>query len=180
MRRNRSYSTGFTLLEMIISIGIFSVLVISSIGVMIGVSNAQIKAANLQATQDSIRFGIELMAKEIQTGHAYALTNYCGASALEQELSFITRLGEPRVYCLAGTILKRIAGTTDYAYAKPFLADEVSVDSVRFAIGGATPGYTDGQPWVMIALSVTSNSQKPTLVSHMDMETMIVQRLRDL
>lgn len=169
---------GFTLLEMIVSIGIFSVLMISSIGVMIGVSRAQLKAANAQATQDNIRFGIDLLAKEIRDGYGYALTNHCGGRA-GQELSFTTWLGEQRVYCLSGTTMMRLAGTTDFTRAKPFLADEVTVDRLQFKIGGAVPGYADGQPWVMIALSVTSDSQKPGLASHMDLETMTAQRFRD-
>lgn len=178
-RDSRSCITGFTLLEMIISIGIFSVLVISSIGVMIAVSNAQLKAANVQATQDNIRFGIDLLAKEIRDGFGYALTSHCPGSRPGQELSFTTWLGEQRVYCLSGPTMMRLAGTIDFTRAKPFLADEVTVDRLQFKIGGAVPGYADGQPWVMIALSVTSNSQKSGLASHMDLETMAVQRFRD-
>ena len=171
---------GFTLLEMVISIGIFSVLVISSVGVMISVSNAQIKAANIQATQDNVRFAMELLAREIKDGYGYALTNYCGASQPGTELSFKTWWGEQRVYCLVGTMMMRIVASTDFTRAKPFLADEVSVDRLQFKIGGAVPGYSDGEPWVMISLSVTSRGQRQELMSHMDLETMVIQRFRDI
>ena len=64
-------SDGFTLLEMVISIGLFSVLVIASIGITLGVSNAQLKAASLQVIQDNVRFSLELITKELRTGSNY-------------------------------------------------------------------------------------------------------------
>ena len=164
---------------MIISIGIFSVLVVTSIGVMLGVSNAQLKAANVQATQDNIRFSMELMTKEMRTGSRYALSAFCGGNA-GSEVSFLTSAGEQRVYCLSGDRLMRMVGTTDIGRAKPLMADEIGVERLRFKIGGTTPGASDGQPWVMVAISINSKSGKQAFESRMDLETMVVQRLRDL
>jgi len=170
---------GFTLLEMIISIGIFSALVVASIGVMLGVSNAQLKAANIQATQDNIRFSMELMTKEMRTGSQYALSSFC-ASGSRTEMSFLTSASERRVYYRDGDRLMRLVGTTDCSRAKPLMADEVAVELLRFQVGGTASGASDGQPWVMTAIGVRSKSGKQAFESRMDLETMVVQRLRDL
>jgi len=187
----QSKTGGFTLLEMIISIGIFSVLVVTSIGVMLGISNAQLKAANIQATVDNIRFSMELMTKEMRTGSQYALSSFYGAQPGE-ELSFVTSAGERRVYYLSGGTIMRLAAslscliqtplvvTAQCPSPKPLMADEVTVERLRFKIGGITPGSSDGQPWVMVAMSVSSKGGKQAFESRMDLETMVVQRLRDL
>jgi hypothetical protein len=60
------------------------------------------------------------------------------------------------------------------------MADDIAVERARFNMGGTTPGSSDGQPWIMAAIGTVSKSGKDALESHMDMETMVVQRLRDL
>ena len=176
---NWNFRQGFTLLEMVISIGIFSVLVTAAIGITIGVSNAYLKSANVQATQDNIRFSVELMTKELRTGSQYALSASC-ASRRGEEISFVTAGGERRVYYLSGTTLMRLAGSGGCGAARPLLADEVNTEGLRFAVGGEAAGPSDGQPWVMIALAVRSRSGKQPLESRMDLQTTVVQRLRDL
>ena len=177
--KRSSARAGFTLLEMIISIGIFSVLVVASIGIMLNISNAQLKAANVQITQDNIRFALELMTKEIRTGYAYAASHFCGAGARE-EISFLNSASEKRVYYRSGDNIMRIAGSTDCGRSRPLMAAEVGVERTQFQIGGATPGDSDGQPWVLVSLSLRSKTEKRAFESHMDLETMVVQRFRDL
>ena len=60
------------------------------------------------------------------------------------------------------------------------MADEVSVERLRFQIGGTAQGPGDGQPWIMVAVGISSKGGKRAFVSRMDLETMVVQRLRDL
>ena len=169
---------GFTLLEMIISIGIFSTIVIASIGITIGISNAQIKASSVQAAQDNIRFSVKLMTREMRTGSQYELSHLCAGTSGE-EIRFVASSGTSRVYYRSGASLMRLVDSTNCSTAKPLMSEEVGVESLRFRIGGATPGATDGQPWVMVSLSIRSRGSKPVLDSQMDLQTMVVQRFRD-
>lgn len=179
---NSEFKNGFTLLEMIVSIGIFSVLVVTAIGITIGISNAQIKAANIQAIQDNMRFSLELITKEMRTGYAYALTGHGAACGGGSEVSFLTSLGEQRVYYLntSTQTIMRITGSTNCANAKPFTADEVRVDQLTFQLRGHGAGPTDGQPMATIAMQIRSRSPKYVLESNMNLQTTIMQRLRDL
>lgn len=177
---------GFTLLEMIISTGIFAVLVVSAIGITLEVSNAQIKAANIQVIQDNIRFSLELITKEMRTGSAYALTTKCGAPG--SEVSFLTSFGEPRTYFLdttGGNIMRSTQNITTADCANtdkvaPLTSEEIVVDGLFFTLRGAAPGPVDGQPSTTITLQVRSRSAKYLTESSMNLQTTVTQRLRDL
>ena len=171
-------STGFTLLEMIISIGIFSTIVIAAIGITIGISNAQIKASSVQATQDNIRFGMELMTKELRTGSRYELSRIC-AQRTGEEIRFVASSGSWRIYYRSGPSLMRLVDSVNCLTANPLLSEEVGVENLRFRVGGTVPGAGDGQPWAFVSLSLRSRGPKPVLDSQMDMQTMVVQRFRD-
>lgn len=179
--------SGFTLLEMMLSIGIFSVLVVAAIGITLGISDAQIKAQNIQSILDNIRFSLELITKEMRTGYGYSLTTKCAASG--SEISFITSGGEERVYFLdPSTGLIQRARTpitsgdcTDPSKVKPFTSEQVVVERLNFSqLQGQAVGPTDGQPRTTITLTVTSRSPKLHLQSSMNLQTTVVQRLRDL
>ena len=180
-------SAGFTLLEMVVSIGLFSTLIIAAAGVTLSVSKAQIKAQNIQASLDNIRFSLELITKEMRTGTGWALTSICAPQG--SEISFTTSLGEKRVYFLdssSGAIMRAkvvIGGAecSNPAKVKPFTAEEVLVERFNFSFTyGQIAGSSDGQPRATITLKVTSRSPKEELQSSMDLQTTVVQRLRDL
>jgi len=67
---------GFTLLEMIISMGVFAVAALIGVSSLLALTNAQKKALVFQSTQDNLRFAVEAMAREIRTGNFY----YCGTN----------------------------------------------------------------------------------------------------
>ena len=185
-KRSDVTSNGFTLLEMIISIGVFSALVIISIGITLGISNAQVKAQNTQSVLDNIRFSMELITKEMRTGSGYELSTICSQSG--SEITFTTSTGQIRVYFLDagnGRILRATTGidSEDCAglgKALPFTSEEVLVDRFKIRLNGATPGSVDGQPRATISLKVTSRDPRIQYRSTMDLQTTVVQRLRDL
>ncbi|PJE58890.1 MAG: hypothetical protein COU83_01425 [Candidatus Portnoybacteria bacterium CG10_big_fil_rev_8_21_14_0_10_40_22] len=62
----RSTLTGFTLIEMLVALAIFSIVVTVMLSVTISLVKAQRKTQNLQLVHDSARYSIEMMAKEIR------------------------------------------------------------------------------------------------------------------
>lgn len=181
-----SSQKGFTLLEMVISTGLFAVLVVSAINITLSVSNAQIKAANMQAIQDNIRFSLELITKEMRTGGGFTLSTKCAPSG--SEISFTTSQNQPRIYYLntqALAIMRSTQNVTSSDCDNPakfsaLTSEEVSVERLFFFLQGAAVGPGDGQPFITIALRVKSKSPKYFLESSMNLQTTIVQRLRDL
>lgn len=178
---------GFTLLEMVISFGIFSVLVVAAIGITLAVSNAQIKSSNVQNILDNIRFSLELITKEMRTGNSYQLTSKCAPAG--SEISFATAIGESRTYFLnstTGTVMRAKipitnADCNDTNKVKALTAEEVSVERLNFTeLQGQTAGPADGQPRTTITMRVRSKSPKIELESSLNLQTTVVQRLRDL
>lgn len=67
--------SGFTLLEMIVAVGVFAALASLSIGSLLMLTGAQKKAASLQSVQDNLRFALEAMSKDIRFGDQYYCSN---------------------------------------------------------------------------------------------------------
>src|SRR3990167_9895129 len=68
---------GFTLLEMFVALGVFSVIMVIAFGIAISMNNAQFKASRIQIVQDDLRFALESMTKEMRTG-----TNFQGSDSV--------------------------------------------------------------------------------------------------
>lgn len=175
---------GFTLLEMLISIGIFSVLVIATIGITLSVTQAQIKAANIQVLQDNIRFSVELMTKEMRTGSNFVISGYCTAVP-NAEISFEGNSGDRAYFLDSSTniimrLKQKIASAGDCLNASALTSEEISVNDLGFRLTGHAIGPTDGQPKITIIMSLTSKSPKLQLESSMNLQTTVIQRLRDL
>lgn len=60
---------GFTLVEMLIAVSIFSVIAVMSMDIFIRAQRAQRAASALEKVQDVTRFIVTRMAQEFQTGH---------------------------------------------------------------------------------------------------------------
>lgn len=72
---NYKYKKGFTLIEVLTAISIFSTVMIIIIGALLMLNNANKKAQALRAVVDNLNFAIEDMTRNIKTGSEYA----CGA-----------------------------------------------------------------------------------------------------
>ena len=74
---------GFTLVEVIVSLGVFSLVAVFSISSLVILTNAQKKALGLQAIQDNLRYALSSIANDIRQGNYF----YCSASdAIPTEL----------------------------------------------------------------------------------------------
>lgn len=173
---------GFTLLEMIVSTGIFSIIVIASIGIMLSVTKAQLRTANLQAIQDNIRFSTELLTKEMRTGQKYQLTTAC-TPTVGEEISFDATSG-PRVYYLddAKKALMRIKGapTPTCDNAAQLTGEDITVETFLVQLRGQIVGANDGQPMATLALKISATDPVSGNKTIMNLQTTVVQRIRDL
>ncbi len=185
---------GFTLLEMVTSMGIFLVIVVSAIGVTIDIMNAQVRAAETQAIQDNVRFSLELITKELRTGFGYQNTSFglnCVGSGFDpiHELTFTNSEGTQITYYwdsrpenltimrMSDSVNHQNCGET--AYTQPLTSDEVRVKNLRFVLHGATRGSSDGQPIATIVLQVQSADPRLSSPVSLSLQTSIVPRLRE-
>lgn len=66
--RPKAYSTGFTLLEMMVSVSIFTIVMTISVGAILTLNDSLQKAKLMRAAVENVSFALEGMAKKIRTG----------------------------------------------------------------------------------------------------------------
>jgi len=174
--RKLASRSGFTLLEMIISLGIFSVVMITAIGAMLSVNTAQIKASHVQNIQDNIRFALESMTKEIRTGTAFRPSAPLGAG---YTILTFTRNDDVEItYCVLANAIQKVIGTTcDPDTASAVTDESIVIDKMLFYVIGDQFGSTDGQPRVTVSLDAHTSDLKLETTFHL--QTTVTQRMRD-
>lgn len=81
--RNRTASgsgkaAGFTLVEMMVSVGLFAVVMLLSTAVIFGVINGNRKSQTINSVVNNLNFSIESMIRDIKTGYWYQCADYYG------------------------------------------------------------------------------------------------------
>ncbi len=187
-KKNSKRINGFTLIEMVVALGVFSIIAVIVAGALLSMSDAQKKAIALRLAQDNIGYTFETMTKEIRTGHSY----HCGIgndyfniaprdciSPGGPSFIFINALGQTIIYRLRLTSgqgqIERSAngGGTFSALTSP----EVNVNRLTFYVRGA-PENDKLQPLVTIILNGTAGETARVKTS-INVQTTISQRLLD-
>lgn len=71
--------TGFTLVEMIVSLAVFSIVAVVALGAMVKIVSANRKAQSLQASITNLNFALDAMSRELRTGSTYFCESNNGA-----------------------------------------------------------------------------------------------------
>lgn len=181
---DKSYlKNGFTLVELLVSLTLFSFLIFISLGSFLSILNGQRKASSLQISQDNLRFSFEFMSREIIAGNSY----YCGVpsdplSYLPQDCvsgdsSFTFRNAEGKVviYRISGGQLERVSvsESTTSLMSSP----DVIFKSLAFYVFGAQR-RDQRQPKVIISAEVEAG-ESGTTKSVINLQTTVSQRTPD-
>jgi len=199
-----SMQKGFTLVEILVSVALFSLVMVVALGALLTLSTATRKATSINTAVDTLGAAIESMTRTMRTGLNYD----CGlasvvtspvpvncASLGATAIAFHAVDGSRVSYCLgttanvcnaAGTVLLRNVSTGAQANTwVPLTTPEIKITNLRFyvegacsagGIGGCTPDTV--QPKVSILLSgtyqVTTNQ-----TTEFHIQTTVTQRLYD-
>lgn len=182
---NKKYKNGFTLAEMIIAVGITSVVLLSGVGLLLTFNTIQRKSINAQNVHDNIRFAMETMSREIRTGDSFCSVSStatlaiclpspaCAWSAGCTQFAFRqTFTNETVVYKLDGNVVKvsRDGGVTFLPVTDP----QRSITNLKFYITGIG---TNDQERVTIVMEVNSGSlAKPNEVANLVVQTTVTKR----
>lgn len=171
---------GFTLLEMIVSIGIFTIVLFVASSAFLAVVNADRKSRATRTAMDNLTVALEDMSRRIKTGNAYT----CGGDIASvapvdclntpsSSLAFTDQDGKRTAYRLReGRIFRQIATGSEL----PVTASEITISSLLFAVGGTIVG-DNTQPYVRI--SITGATTGGITASNFNAQTMITQRVYD-
>lgn len=170
---------GFTLLEVIISSGLFAVIMLIAVGAVLSLSQADLKARKIQSIQDNLRFALESVTKELRTGRAYNPSG--GAAPAYSEIRFRNQNGDDVWYCVQGGAIKKLdaplGGRNCSADGLAMSSGDITIEKLTFYVIGNVSGASDGQP--RITLSARARSTDPKLATRLNIQTTVTQRLRD-
>lgn len=182
-------SQGFTLVELLVSVAIFSVVMLVAVGSLLTMVEASRKAQAMKSVINNLNFALESMSRTIRVGTFY----HCGVTgsigtpqdcsqgssyfAFEKSGGNSSSLSDQIVYRLIDNRIERsIDGGGTFI---PITAPEVVVEDLRFYVVGSQATPDTVQPKVVMIVrgsaQITSRSR-----TEFNLQTTIAQRLPDI
>lgn len=169
---------GFTLVEMTVSLGLFTIIMFIATSAFLSIVNTDRKARSVRIAADNLNIALEDMSRRIKTGSSY----YCGAggeallsvnncaSGVNTILFFTNQDGTRTKYELSGTSILR-DGTS-------ITSTEITITGLKFIVSGSAVGSADNQqPMVVIVIDGSLGSG--ATASGFKIQTTVTQRAYD-
>jgi prepilin-type N-terminal cleavage/methylation domain-containing protein len=184
---------GFTLIEIIVSLGIFAVVSVVAVGALLKVIDANKKAQALKTAINNLNFALESMSREIRTGSEYEPDDV-NVSGHYDELTFRTSKscdGNPvsasnylyvsYKYNSASKTIEKASGcegSSELNEYDPIVSTDLTVTYMEFDVDGVEfPIDTrETQPIVRITLQGHSGVRERDK-SYFSLQTTVSQRL---
>ncbi len=172
---------GFTLIELIVALGIFAIVMTLAAGGYLVIIGANRQAQASATSIDSLSFALETMTRDIRTGTHYHCGSPSGGDCSNGASSFYftDSAGESVSYSLAGAsgaqyIVKTVNGSSGA------LTDSASINvkTLTFFVSGTTPGDAY-QPHATVVVT-GSVSAGPGKTESFSVETGATMRGTDL
>ncbi len=177
---------GFTLIELMVSVTVFTIVMLMTMGSILSVLDANYKSQTLRAVMDNLNFTLDGMTRTIRFGSNY----HCGpngdvtvpADCVDGSSSFTLRSadGASVTYHLNGGRISRSISTNgggEYFLTSP----DVTIENLTFRVFGSPP-YSNGsdlfQPEVIITMKGFAGV-KPSAKSTFILQTTVSQRALD-
>lgn len=173
MRTVATQQKGFTLVEMIVAIFVFSVVMVVSTGALVSIIGANRKAQSVKSVMNNVAFSLDSMTRALRVGTDYD----CGVSSCASEgsesLTF-TDVDGREVQYRFNESSNQIERDIDGAGFQALTAPEVTVDRLMFYVDGVE---SDGQPRVLIVVGGRAGVGKSETV--FNIQTLVSQRSLD-
>lgn len=161
---------GFTLIEMIVSVTVFSVAIIMIMVSYLNLSDIQRKASALRTVNDNVNFAMELMTLEIIRGKNFNSCSACGT------LSFLDKNSNTITYSFNG-VNKSIERTFNIDPPVRLTSLDVEINSLVFDVNGEAIGDST-QPQVQIFINASAG-ENLKIKTDLNIQTLVSQRERD-
>ena len=197
---NTRYATakGFTLVEMVVAIGLFAIVVLVCVGALLSLAGANKKAQAMQSVMNNLNIALDDMVRTIRTGSNYRcgsqspsgngdcqsggeslyLTPYGkDPSNLQNDVAYI--FGSP---CPAGQLCKETGNGLTMSSPMPITSSDINISSIEFYVVGTARTNTGDtiQPKVVVTITGTAGAASVKTTSTFFMQATAVQRLLDL
>ena len=189
MKTNR----GFSLIEMLVSVGLFSVVMLIATSSLLALVDANRKAQALQSVMNNLNTAVDGMVRSLRMGTTFhckligdhSLPQSCpnGDPTIVFEaikgIPGFANLGDQHIYRY-DSVAKRIFksqnnDTTSFSLTAP----EVQIDSATFYVVGAEPG-DNIQPKIVIVVRGTAGADRVKTRTTFNIQATAVQRVIDI
>ncbi len=185
---------GFTLVEMIVAVGLFAVVMLISVSTLLALVNANRKAQALQSVINNLNVAVDGMVRSVRMGSLY----HCGSGGTyntptdcalgDTFLAFQpfhagATAVDPWLYWFAedengiGRLFKSESGSISGGV--PITSPDVLIESVNFYVIGSTRGDSV-QPKALIVIKGTAGGTKVGVRTTFHVQATAVQRVLDL
>ena len=188
---------GFTLVEMLISVSIFSIVMLASVGAVFSIVAANQQAHSIKSVMTNLDFALQSMTRDIRLGSRYA----CGVSVplnsmqdcptgdvvfrfkanrdMNGDGNYVVSDNYDQVeYSLVnGQIQKKIYDTTTTYF--PITAPEVHITSLKFYASGSGSGDGKQPKVVMVIQGYSGVNGSGSTQSNFNIQTTVTQRAID-
>lgn len=186
--KNKIKNKGFTLVELMVSISVFTIVMVISMGTIVTVMDANRKSQTLRSVMDNLNSAMEIMTRNIRFGYDYhcslagntTLPLDCPDNNLGSNAFVMTDPNGIRTtYSLSNSRLIKTVGGTDY----PITSPDITIQTLTFRVYGSNPSSGGAindfiQPRVTIVVKGYSGV-KPSSKTSFTLETTVSQRKFD-
>ncbi len=172
----KSSASGFTLIEMLVSVGLFSVVLTVTLGSILTIADANKKARSLMSVMGNLNFAVDAVVRSVKTGSDLNKFGDC-ISTEQVDYEAANPGSDPRQtvsYCWEvdgdgrGSITKQV----ESGAVLPLTSPDVDIDYMNFGVFGTAPG---DQPRVAINMEGTVTIS-PRVSSSFTIQTTVSQR----
>jgi prepilin-type N-terminal cleavage/methylation domain-containing protein len=159
---------GYTLVEMLVAISIFSILLVAIMNTFVRGFYYQKRILEMQAVQREESYLMEMMSREIRMATAITVNNLDGAT----ELNFTDHTNGTARYCLSDTSgACNPSGRSFSINGQVVNSEDVEISGLKFF---TSETFTDTQPLVTIVMQVESKRDSGAKAT---LQTSIAMRL---
>lgn len=194
---------GFTLLELLVAIAVFSIIVSIAVGGFVNALHTQREVAALIAAESNAGTSLEQIVREVRTGYLFCHVNdatgtiadaacatptpcsFTGTGGLGSTwtcpaLNFYNAQGCTVLYALAnGNALTRTSSCEGGGAAQPLTGDNVAIKYLQFTLFGNLEG-DHWNPRITISIGISPSSTDPALASNIvNLQTTVSARSID-
>lgn len=178
--------SGVTLIELIVSIGLFVIAIYISFGALVTLFDSNNKSQTIFSAMSNLNYAIESFTRDIRFADVYhcgissSLSSPADCSGGDTALA-VTTSGVTTIYRLSSSRIEKSVGGGSYL---PVTGSDVTIQYLKFYVAGsAKPGSgqpgQDTQPYVAIYIKGYSGG-KPSSQTNFDIETLVSQKKLDL
>jgi len=183
-------SGGFTLIEMLVSVGLFAIVMIVCVGALLALVGANKKAHALESTINNLNISLDDMVRNAREGSGFDGSLACtgGNSGGPQdctgggtEFAFVPYGGGPRwIYWFSNAqVWRTVDGNVNDGV--PITSPEVTVTAMSFYVVGTIRGAGDTtQPRVIVVIKGTAGGGRVKDQTTFHLQATAVQRALDL